>query len=38
MTKLNFIKYNLDVIDAPRYINCKGEGRKPVQEILVTNY
>lgn len=30
--------YNLEIIKTNRSISCKGEGRKPINEILVTNY
>jgi len=29
---------NLKTIDAPRYVSCKGAGRKNVQEVVITNY
>lgn len=25
-------------IEAPRYISCKSDGRKPVKEVVITNY
>lgn len=28
----------IDHIEAPRYVSCRSDGRKPVTEVLVTNY
>lgn len=30
--------FNIHTITAPRYVSCRSDGRKPVQEVLVTNY
>lgn len=30
--------YHIDLVDAKRNINCKGDGRGAVQEVLVRNY
>lgn len=30
--------FNIQKIQAPRAVSCKADGRKPVQEVLVTNY
>jgi DNA adenine methylase len=30
--------YNIETVEAPRFINSDGEGRGKVEEILVTNY
>ncbi len=33
-----YSKYNINSIVAPRFINCKSNGRKGGQEVLITNY
>ena len=30
--------FAIDHVDAPRYVSCRSDGRKPVTEVLVTNY
>ncbi|MDO8555954.1 MAG: Dam family site-specific DNA-(adenine-N6)-methyltransferase, partial [Nanoarchaeota archaeon] len=30
--------FKIDVVDAPRTVNCKAEKRKPIKELLITNY
>lgn len=30
--------FHIDHIDAPRFVSCRGDGRKPAREVLVTNY
>lgn len=30
--------YSVEIVDAKRFINCNGERRKGIQEIIVTNY
>ena len=30
--------FNIKKIKAPRFVNCKSDGRKPVTELLITNY
>ena len=30
--------FDITVIDAPRYISCRSDGRKPTQEVLIRNY
>jgi DNA adenine methylase len=39
--KIIFEEYknlNIYTIEAPRYINCKSEGRKPIEESVIINY
>ena len=31
-------RYYIHTIQAPRYVSCRSDGRKPVEEVLVTNY
>lgn len=31
-------RFDVRLVLAPRAVSCKGEGRKPVHEVLVTNY
>lgn len=33
-----YTDFDVHHITAPRAVSCKGDGRKPVQEVLVTNY
>ena len=30
--------FNISTVTAPRFVNCKASGRKPVEELLITNY
>jgi DNA adenine methylase len=30
--------FNVDVVDAPRLVNCKPGGRGAVEEVIITNY
>lgn len=30
--------FNIDIVKAKRAINCKGDGRAPVEEVIVRNY
>lgn len=30
--------YDITLITAPRYVSCRSDGRKPVVEVLITNY
>lgn len=30
--------FNIQVVEAPRFVNCKRDGRNPVEEVLITTY
>ncbi|MCL5069754.1 MAG: DNA adenine methylase, partial [Actinobacteria bacterium] len=30
--------FKIDIVKAPRFVNCKPEGRDFVEEVLITNY
>jgi DNA adenine methylase len=30
--------FKIDIVDAPRFVNCKSDGRNPTKEVLITNY
>lgn len=30
--------FKIDLVNAPRMVNCKPNGRSPVEEVLITNY
>ncbi|MDB5198054.1 MAG: dam [Chitinophagaceae bacterium] len=30
--------FKIDIVHAPRFVNCKANGRKPVKEVIITNY
>jgi DNA adenine methylase len=30
--------FHVDYINAPRYVSCRSDGRKPAREVLVSNY
>ena len=30
--------FNVHVVNAPRFVNCKKDKRNPVEEVIITNY
>ena len=34
----NMKPFNIQIVHAPRFVNCKRDGRNPVEEVLITTY
>ena len=30
--------FNINIVEAPRFVNCKKDKRNPVEEVIITNY